>query len=40
VPFLDAPPSTDSRFLGARIRLVPEYVDAETTVWSPTSGKE
>jgi hypothetical protein len=40
VPFLDAPPSNDSRFLGARIRLVPEYADAETTVWSPTSTKD
>jgi len=33
VPFLDAPPSSDSRFLGARVRLVPEYADAETTTW-------
>ena len=35
VPFLEAPPSTDSRFLGAQIRLVPGYADAETTTWSP-----
>lgn len=35
VPFLDAPPSSDSRFLGARIRLVPAYADAETVTWSP-----
>ena len=34
VPFLDAPPSGDSRYLGARVRLVPEYADAETTTWS------
>jgi len=33
VPFLDAPNSSDSRFLGAHVRLVPEYADAETTVW-------
>lgn len=33
VPFLDAPPSSDSRFLGARIRLVPQYADAETSTW-------
>lgn len=35
VPFLDAPPSGDSRFLGAHIRLVPAYADADTTTWSP-----
>ncbi len=35
VPFLEAPGSSDSRFLGARIRLVPEYTDAETVTWSP-----
>ena len=34
VPFLEAPGASDSRFLGARIRLVPEYADAETTTWS------
>lgn len=33
VPFLEAPASGDSRFLGAQIRLVPEYGDAETTSW-------
>lgn len=33
VPFLDAPGSNDSRFLGARIRAVPEYADAETSTW-------
>jgi hypothetical protein len=33
VPFLDVPGSSDSRFLGARVRLVPEYADAETTTW-------
>ena len=33
VPFLDAPASSDSRFLGARIRLVPQYADAETSTW-------
>ena len=35
VPFLEAPGSKDSRFLGARVHLVPEYVDAETSIWSP-----
>ena len=35
VPFLEAPGSSDSRFLGARVHLVPQYSDAETTVWSP-----
>ena len=40
VPFLDAPPSSDSRFLGAHIRLVPEYADAETTMWSPAPDKD
>ena len=34
VPFLEAPGSKDSRFLGARVHLVPEYVDAETTIWT------
>jgi len=37
VPFLEAPGSSDSRFLGARVHLVPEYRDAETTTWSPPS---
>ncbi len=40
VPFLDAPPSSDSRFLGAHIRLVPEYADAETTLWLPAPDKD
>jgi hypothetical protein len=34
VPFLTAPGSSDSRFLGARVRLVPDYVDAEVSHWS------
>ena len=34
VPFLEAPGAKDSRFLGARVHLVPEYVDAETTIWT------
>lgn len=34
VPFLDAPASSDSRFLGARIRLLPQYADAETSTWA------
>jgi hypothetical protein len=33
VPFLEAPGSKDSRFLGALVRLVPEYTDAETSLW-------
>ncbi len=33
VPFLEAPPANDNRFLGAQIRLVPEYADGETTTW-------
>ena len=35
VPFLDAANSSDSRFLGAHVRLLPQYADAETTVWRP-----
>jgi hypothetical protein len=35
VPFLEAPGSKDSRFLGARVHLVPAYRDAETSIWSP-----
>jgi hypothetical protein len=35
VPFLESPGSSDSRFLGARIRLVPQYRDGETVVWAP-----
>jgi hypothetical protein len=33
VPFLEAPGSKDSRFLGARVHLVPAYKDAETSTW-------
>jgi hypothetical protein len=33
VPFLEVPGSSDSRFLGARVHLVPEYLDAESVVW-------
>ena len=39
VPFLDAPPSGDSRYLGAHVRLVPEYADAETTTWSNATDR-
>jgi len=38
VPFLDAANSSDSRFLGARVRLVPQYADAETTIWRPAGN--
>lgn len=35
VPFLEgAAGEKDNRFLGARIHVVPEYVDAETSTWS------
>jgi hypothetical protein len=34
VPFLEAPGASDSRFLGARIRLIPDYVDSETVEWT------
>jgi hypothetical protein len=40
VPFLEAESSSDSRFLGAHIRLVPEYADAETTTWSPATARD
>jgi hypothetical protein len=33
-PFLDSPEASDSRFLGALVRLVPEYFDAETSMWN------
>jgi hypothetical protein len=33
VPFLNAPDASDSRFLGALVRLIPEYFDAETSMW-------
>lgn len=39
VPFLEAEGSNDSRFLGAHIRLVPQYADAEVSVWSAGRGK-
>jgi len=38
VPFLEAPPSSDARFLGAQFRLLPQYADAETTIWSAPAG--
>jgi hypothetical protein len=46
VPFLEVPcetpgkcPSSDSRFLGAMIHIVPEYTDAEITRgWVPPGG--
>ena len=40
-PFLLVPGSGDSRFLGARIRLVPQYIDAETSTWTaaPTTTR-
>ncbi len=41
VPFLEAPGSPgDNRFLGARVHLVPEYTDAETSTWSPALKKD
>lgn len=33
-PFLNAPDANDSRFLGAFVRFLPEYVDAETSMWN------
>ena len=39
VPFLDATNSSDSRFLGAHVRLLPQYADAETTVWRPVAAQ-
>jgi hypothetical protein len=44
VPFLDIPcdkPGTcasDSRFLGAMIHLIPEYTDADITIWRVHTG--
>jgi hypothetical protein len=42
VPFLDLPcekpgacPSSDPRYLGAMIHVVPEYTDADVTMWQP-----
>jgi hypothetical protein len=41
VPFLASPgKSPDSRFLGARVHLVPQYFDAETSTWSIPGKKE
>jgi hypothetical protein len=40
VPFLEVPDTSDSRFLGAMIRLVPEYIDLETSTWSVPPGNE
>ena len=34
VPFLLVPDQTDARFLGARIHIVPQYTDAETSLWT------
>ena len=33
VPFLESPDANDSRFLGALVRFIPEYFDAETSMW-------
>jgi hypothetical protein len=33
-PFLDSPDANDSRFLGALVRFMPEYFDAETSMWN------
>jgi hypothetical protein len=33
-PFLDSPEASDSRFLGALVRFIPEYFDAETSMWN------
>jgi hypothetical protein len=40
VPFLETPGSSDSRFLGALVRLVPEYVDAEVSNWTVHPGED
>ena len=40
VPFLVVPGSSDSRFLGARVRLVPEYFDAEVSNWTARPGED
>ena len=37
--FSITPGSSDSRFLGARVLLVPEYFDAEVSTWVPRSGE-
>jgi len=33
-PFLHAPDANDSRFLGTFVRFLPEYFDAETSMWN------
>jgi len=33
-PFLNAPDANDNRFLGAFVRFLPEYFDAETSTWN------
>jgi hypothetical protein len=33
VPFLESPDANDSRFLGALVRFIPEYFDAEASTW-------
>jgi len=40
VPFLEVSGSNDSRFLGARVRLMPQYADAETTIWQTKPAGE
>jgi len=40
VPFLEVAETSDSRFLGAMIRLVPEYIDRETSTWAVPPGNE
>ena len=38
MPFLMAPGvSPDSRYLGVRVHIVPQYVDAETSTWTATT---
>ena len=34
VPFLLVPGQSDARFLGARVHIVPQYTDAETSIWT------
>ena len=38
VPFLEAQGSNDSRFLGAWVRILPQYKEAETSTWSIAPG--
>ena len=42
VPFLEAPPetTTDARFLGAKVHLVPEYTDADSSTWTVQPSKQ